>query len=163
VALPRSGIDHGLYRLLTRRWSEDRRTGHLASLAALDQNATLRLAQASFQTIDAKATGLLTHVSMMIAALGVVAPSIINSMVEGGIVFGEIGIYLLVAIASLRCIALFAPPFALRTQDDTEQWIRRELIIRQSLYGLANRATIWMTALVFVSLPVLYVWHPSVA
>jgi hypothetical protein len=156
-----SSRGNGLYRLLTRRWSEEQREGHLESLAKIEADAALRLARATFQTIDTKATGLLTHVSMMIAALGVVTPTIANSMTEGAIIFAEIACYLLIAVASLRCIALFAPTVQQAKTDDLPRWVQHELVLRQQLYNLANRATIWMTIFVFISLPVLFVWHPA--
>jgi hypothetical protein len=159
-----SVLDHRLYRFLTRGWGEDRRAGHLDRLAEIERAAELTLARAAFQSIDTKAAGLLTHVSMMIAALGVVAPTIASSDVEGAIIFGEIGLYLLIAVACLRCLALFAPGLARWTEpDELRAWLNRELVLRQGLYDLCNRATILLTVIVFISLPVLFVWHPEAA
>ena len=45
--------------------------------------------------------------------------------------------------------------------DDLPRWVQHELVLRQQLYSLANRATIWMTIFVFISLPILFVWHPA--
>ncbi|HVV93022.1 MAG TPA: hypothetical protein VHD15_06370 [Hyphomicrobiales bacterium] len=157
-----SRLDHRVYRFLTRRWSEEQRAGHLDRLAEIERDAEQMLARATFQTIDSKAAGLLTHVSMMIAALGVVAPAIVNADVEEAIIFAEIGLYLLIAIACLRCLALFAPAFAnWADRDELKSWLSRELVLRQGLYGLCNRATIVLTVVVFISLPVLFVWHPE--
>ncbi len=61
----------------------------------------------SFQLIDVKATGLLTHVSLMIAGLGLIAPLVADNQFEKGIVVAEIGVYLLVAVGCLRCLSVF--------------------------------------------------------
>jgi hypothetical protein len=158
------GLDHRIYRFLTRRWSEERRAGHLARLRDIEHDAEQQLARATFQSIDTKAAGLLTHVSMMIAALGVVGPTIANSDVEQAILFAEIALYLLIAVACLRCLALFAPSLGRWAEPgDLKAWLNRELVLRQGLYGLCNRATIMLTLAVFVSLPVLFAWHPEAA
>jgi hypothetical protein len=157
-----NGLDHRIYRFLTRTWSEDRRAGHLDRLSAIEQDATQQLARATFQTIDTKAAGLLTHVSMMIAALGVVAPTIAASVPEEAIIFAEIALYLLIAISCLRCLALFAPGLRMSIEhDELKTWLTRELVLRQGLYDFCNRATIVLTVIVFISLPVLFVWHPE--
>jgi hypothetical protein len=36
-----------------------------------------------------------------------------------------------------------------------------ELILRRELYGLCNRVTIYLTIVVFLLLPVLYVYKPE--
>ena len=39
--------------------------------------------------------------------------------------------------------------------------VRDELILRRELYMKCNRAAIFLTALIFVSLPILYFYAPS--
>ena len=58
-------------------------------------------AERTFASIDAKATGLLTHTSMMIAGLGLIAPLVADSDLEVGIVVSEIAVYLLIALGCL--------------------------------------------------------------
>ena len=65
-------------------------------------------AKARSRSIDAKATGLLTHVSMMIAGLGLVAPLVAQSDIELGMIIVEMAVYLLLAVGCLRCLSVFA-------------------------------------------------------
>ena len=73
----------------------------------MEKHESLSTASA-FPAIDAKATGLLTHVSMMIAGLGLVAPLVASSDLELGVIIVEMAVYLLIAIGSLRCLSVFA-------------------------------------------------------
>ena len=52
----------------------------------------------AFQTLDGKATGLLTHVGMMVAGLGLVAPLVSSSDVELGIIITEMAVLSLIHI-----------------------------------------------------------------
>ena len=40
--------------------------------------------------------------------------------------------------------------------------VRDELILRRELYSACNRATIFLTVLIFFSLPILYLYVPPV-
>src|SRR5271165_3079751 len=91
----RRAVDRSLYRTMTRGWSQDqvfRYTEHLA----VDGDGTLgpNPISRSFQILDAKAGGLLTHTSMMIAALGVSAPVVADNHFEQGVIVIEIMLYL---------------------------------------------------------------------
>jgi hypothetical protein len=115
----------------------------------------------TFASIDAKATGLLTHTSMMIAGLGLIAPLVADSHFEVGIVVAEIAVYLLIALGCLRCLSVFrAHEF---DGDDVQAIIHRELIIRAELYSLCIRVAIVFTIVVFVMLPFLYFWTEKAA
>jgi len=107
---------------------------------------------AAFQTLDTKASGLLTHVSMMIAGLGIVAPLLAQHRIEEVVIVSEIIVYLMIAIGCLRCLAV-------RTATELKgSNIERELIIKHELYRLCNQATIYFTILVFISFPIMLIW-----
>ena len=158
----RQDVDRVLLAFITRHWPEERHETYIDALrmrlAAHDETA---LAQSLFQVIDGRAGALLTHVSMMIAALGLCGPLIADNMVEEAVIFLEIGAYLVIAIGCLRCIASLLPHDLGDPSPDDAGALRRELILRQELYGLCNRGTIYLTLLVLISLPVLFVWTPT--
>jgi hypothetical protein len=107
---------------------------------------------AAFQTLDTKASGLLTHVSMMIAGLGIVAPLLAQHRVEEIVIVSEIIVYLLIAVGCLRCLSV-------RTVNQLKRpSIERELIIKHELYRLCNQATIYFTILVFISFPIMLIF-----
>lgn len=110
----------------------------------------------AFETIDAKASGTLTHVSMMIAALGLIAPIVAGHRLEELMVIVQIGVYLLVALGCLRCLSLFNSRDISGTPEQVSQQIVQELFVRRELYSICNRATIWLTLFVLVSIPVLW-------
>jgi hypothetical protein len=156
----RSSIDRVLAAVLVRKWSRERTDRYFDALTTLE-SADVTLARAAFADIDTKAGALLMHVSMMIAALGVCAPTIATNVVEEAVIFAEIAAYLLIATADLRCIASLAPSEEANEGEGLAAWLRRELVFRQELYALCNRSTIFLTLVVFVSLPVLLAWSPN--
>jgi predicted lysophospholipase L1 biosynthesis ABC-type transport system permease subunit len=113
----------------------------------------------AFQTIDTKATGLLTYVAMMIAGLGLVAPLVADNDIEIGIIIAEMTAYLLIAIGCLRCLSIFAGRDM--TGPDVELRLTRELLVRRELLALCNRASIILTAVVFVLLPFQFFYAPA--
>jgi hypothetical protein len=119
-------------------------------------------ASRTFASIDAKATGLLTHTSMMIAGLGLIAPLVADSHFEVGIVVAEIAIYLLIALGCLRCLSVFRA-HEFDVDDRVHAVIHRELIIRTELYSLCIRVAIVFTIVVFIMLPLLYFWTEKAA
>ena len=156
----RGPLDRLFFRLVTLGWSRGQINTYSARLH--HSNASLpRTVVRDFQTIDAKATGLLTHVALMIAGLGLVAPLVASSDFEVGVVIAEIAFYLLIAVGCLRCLAVF---HARELDGDAERLrsiAHNELIIRRELYGLCNRAAIVFTLLVFVLLPFLFFYRPE--
>jgi hypothetical protein len=148
-------IDRMIYSLVTRRLDGVTLAGYAE---AVEKQESLSTAPA-FQTIDAKATGLLTHVSMMIAGLGLVAPLVANSDIELGVIIVEMAAYLLIAVGCLRCLSLFAGHEI--TGADLEQRLVRELLIRRELLALCNRASIILSIVVFVLLPIQFLWNPG--
>jgi len=157
----RSALDRAFFALVTRGWDARKINGYEASLRKRD-NAMSAEASRTLGSIDAKATGLLTHTSMMIAGLGLIAPLVADNDIEVGIVVTEMAIYLLIALGCLRCLSVF------RTHEfsdaaDIHEIIHRELIIRSELYSFCIRAAIVFTIVVFMLLPVLYFWSPETA
>jgi hypothetical protein len=147
-------FDNALYALLTHNWSKARIKAYPQSLELQAKNTHGRSVEA-FQMIDTKAAGMLTHVSMMIAGLGITAPIVAQHPIEEAVIIGEICIYLLIAVGCLRCLSALSPS---DMQDDLQSSVSRELIIRQELYRFCNRLAIRFTVLVFFSLPIMLWW-----
>lgn len=148
-------IERFFYSLATRNLDD---AGIATYRTAVEKHESLSAASA-FPTIDAKATGLLTHTSMMIAGLGLVAPLVSNSDLELGIIITEMSIYLLLAIGCLRCLSVFAGHEM--HGEDLEQKFARELVIRRELFILCHRAAIIVTLIVFVLLPIQFLYNPG--
>jgi hypothetical protein len=116
---------------------------------------------AAFQTIDAKAAGVLTHVSMMIAGLGLCVPFLAQHPAEEGIIIAEIAIYLIIAVGCLRCLSLVRSFRHVERPDELERDMRRELVLRHELCQLCIRSSIFFTIVVLLSLPILWWWNPN--
>jgi len=156
----RSPLDRAFFALVTRGWDARKIENYEAGLRKRDQAMSAE-ATRTFAAIDAKATGLLTHTSMMIAGLGLIAPLVADNDLEVGIVVSEMAIYLLIALGCLRCLSAFQAHEMNNAGDRIQEIIQRELIIRSELYGFCIRAAIVFTMVVFVLLPVLYFWSPE--
>jgi hypothetical protein len=150
-----TALNRAIYSLVTRRLDKVAIAGYAEAVERQEKFASAP----AFQTIDAKATGLLTHVSMMIAGLGLVAPLVANSDIELGVIISEMAIYLLIAVGCLRCLSVFAGHELGGT--DLEVRLTRELLIRRELLALCNRASIIVTIAVFVLLPIQFFWNPG--
>jgi hypothetical protein len=151
-------MDRALYRAVTRDLRRDHVEKYVKHLAVDDEETVVpNVIGRGFQIIDTKASGLLTHTSMMIAALGVSAPVIANDYFEQGVIVVEIMLYLTVALGCLRCLSMFQNDLESPTQDEA----RDELILRHELFKLCNRAAISLTFLVLISLPLLYLYVPK--
>jgi hypothetical protein len=74
-------VDRILYQAITRGWPKERVARYTDHLA-VDGDGTLgpNPISRSFQILDSKAGGLLTHTSMMITALGVSAPVVADNI-----------------------------------------------------------------------------------
>jgi uncharacterized membrane protein len=151
-------VDRVLYRAFTRDWP-DGSVDQFVERLAVDENETMapNAIGREFQVIDNKAGGLLTHTSMMIAALGVSAPVVANKYFEQGVIVIEIMAYLLVALGCLRCLSTFQHAVGNRRYDAA----RDELILRYELFRWCNQAAITLTLVVFISLPLLYLYVPE--
>jgi hypothetical protein len=158
---PPSPLDRAFFALVTHGWDAHKIASYESTLRKRDKEMSAE-ASRTFASIDAKATGLLTHTSMMIAGLGLIAPLVADNHFEVGIVVAEIAIYLLIALGCLRCLSVFrAHEFDF--DDHVHTVIHRELIIRAELYSLCIRVAIVFTIVVFVMLPLLYFWTEKAA
>jgi len=155
-----SPIDRAFFALVTRGWNTRKIATYEANLRKRDKEMSAE-ALRTFGSIDAKATGLLTHTSMMIAGLGLIAPLVADSRFEVGVVVAEMAIYLLIALGCLRCLSVFHAHEFDSADNRMNEIIHREVIIRAELYSLCIRAAIMFTIVVFVLLPVLYFWTPE--
>jgi hypothetical protein len=150
-----------LYGAVTRGWARARIENYIEVLKVDDpQSAFPNVISRTFQLIDTKASGLLTHTSMMIAALGVAGHLVADDYVEDGVIVVEIMLYLLVAVACLRCMAIFNEHSVASDPALVTDAVRDELVLRRELYIASNRATIFLTVLIFISLPILYRYVP---
>jgi hypothetical protein len=155
-------VDRWLFGAVTHGWPPARIENYIEILKVDDpQSAFPNVISRTFQLIDTKASGLLTHTSMMIAALGVAGHLVAESYLEDGVIVVEIMLYLLVAIACLRCMAIFNEHSVADDPSLVSNAVRDELILRRELYSTCNRATIFLTVLIFFSLPILYLYVPS--
>ena len=156
----RGALDQALFTVITRSWGAKKVSDYETTLRQRDQMLSAE-ATHTFASIDTKATGLLTHTSMMIAGLGLLAPLVASNDLEIGIVVAEIGIYLLIALGCLRCLSVFRTHEFHGVDEHAQSIIQRELIIRTELYSICIRAAIVFTIIVFLTLPVLYFWTPE--
>jgi hypothetical protein len=156
-------MDRALFATVTRGWSRDLVAGYVDRLKVDDEESEHpTVIGRTFQIIDMKASGLLTHTSMMIAALGVSGPAVAESRFEQGVIIVEILLYLMVALGCLRCIAIFNEHAVPHGPGVVTDAVRNELILRRELYMLCNRVAIYLTMAIFVTLPVLYFIHPAI-
>ena len=153
----KSRFDNVLFGFFTRSWNAAKFEAYPRTLESHVKTSDGLVADA-FQMIDTKAAGMLTHVSMMIAGLGISAPLLAQHPIEEAVIVGEICVYLLIAVGCLRCLSIFAGrdfPVA-----DVEVRLTRELLIRRELLGLCNRFSIILTVVVFVLLPIQFFYAP---
>ena len=68
---PPSPLDRAFFALVTRGWNAHKIASYESTLRKRDKEMSAEAAH-TFASIDAKATGLLTHTSMMIAGLGLI-------------------------------------------------------------------------------------------
>lgn len=148
-------FDRPLLNAITRNWDEDAVKNYPERIRRHEESIPTPIAEA-LQNIDAKATGLLTHVSMMIAGLGLIAPLVANHRFEEVIIVCEMAVYLILAVGCLRCLTIFSPR-DIGTETGLTG-IGSELLLRRELYALCVRAAIIITILVVITLPVLYFW-----
>ena len=154
-----SPLDRAVFALITRGWDAGRIKNYEESSRRRGTAMSVD-APRTFASIDAKATGLLTHTSMMIAGLGLIAPLVADSDLEIGILSG-IAVYLLIALDCLRCISVFQPFEVGDAGEKIRELIHRELIIRSELYRLCIRSAIIFTIVVVAVLPIPYFYSPG--
>jgi hypothetical protein len=156
----RSPLDRMIFAFVTHGWDAQRIAQYEAALHERNKAMSAEVSH-TLSSIDAKATGLLTHTSMMIAGLGLIAPLVASNDIEVGIVVSEMGVYLLIALGCLRCLSVFRAHEFDGAVNAAQHIVHRELIIRSELYSLCIRSAIVFTIVVFLLLPVLYFWTPE--
>jgi predicted lysophospholipase L1 biosynthesis ABC-type transport system permease subunit len=150
---PLRAIDDFLYANVTRRWPKERIDSYTRRLKSTEADALLpEPAHRAFENLDSKSASLLTHVSMMIAAIGITATLVAETKLEQGFMIVQIMVYLLIAVICLRCSSLFRGATDENLPADE---LGRELILRRELYSLSNSISIYLTVLVLLTLPVL--------
>ena len=150
-------FDRHLRSALTRHWDDAARQNYSEHIRRHEESIPPPIATA-MQNIDAKATGLLTHVSMMIAGLGLIAPLVADHRTEEGVVVFEVAIYLVLAIGCLRCLSVFNPHKISGEMSGLSASLGDELLLRRELYAFCVRAAIVITTLIIVTLPAMYFW-----
>jgi hypothetical protein len=156
----RSVIDRALLAALTRGWDSAAIADYSNKMERRSASTPTHIENA-FQTLDIKATGLLTHTSMMIAGLGIVAPLVAQNAVEEAIVIFQIAIYLLIAVGCLRCLSVFGPRETDHAEADPSHHVGRELMLRQELYRVCNTFATAFSLFVFITLVALLFWSPG--
>jgi hypothetical protein len=92
--------------------------------------------------IDQKVSSLLTHVSVMIAALSMFSGTVITTGLAHYLMIFEIVIYVFVAIGLLRCIRLSGPELSL---GSVEENMANEVCFRRRFYQFLLDVTIVLT------------------
>ena len=118
-------FDRPLLNALTRNWDAGAIKDYSERVRRHEEAIPKPIA-ATFQDIDAKATGLLTHVSMMIAGLGLISPLVADHKLEEGVIVFEMAIYLLIAVGCLRCLTVFSPSELSTNKKDFARRISHE-------------------------------------
>ena len=149
---PKEALDRFLLKRFARDW-DDEKIGAFSKKISAEQKPLLpEAAQRTFENIDTKSASLLTHVSMMVAAIGITATFVAESKWEQAFMVFQIMLYLLIAIACLRCSSLFRGAM---DENLSPMEIGREVVLRREVYSFCNAASIYLTVLVLVMLPIL--------
>jgi hypothetical protein len=153
---PRDGIG-ALLAAWSNRWDAATVDTFARSLENREADEN-KASTAALQVLDAKSSGLLTHVSMMIAGLGICAPLLAQHRTEEIVIVLEIVVYLLIALGCLRCLSVVRTLADTRSNTSAKLRVQRELIIKHELYRLCNKASIYFTIVVFISFPIMLMW-----
>lgn len=147
-------LDDFLYRRVTHAWPDTKVASYTERIVAGHDAASIPpVVRRQFELIDGKASTLLVHSSMMVAAIGIIATLLAEDKLQQGIMTFEIMLFLVVSIVCLRCSSLFREP----TEGGSADAVHRELILRREMMVSSNTVTIYLTILVLLTLPfVLY-------
>ncbi len=100
------------------------------------------------RSIDAKSSGLLTHISVMFVVLGFLAAEVDNTLLQVLLTL-EFVAYIFAAMMLLRCLDMTGPP--LKDLPDNSADIRRvqarEAFLRKTIYFRVLRLVYVLTAL----------------
>ena len=100
------------------------------------------------RSIDAKSSGLLTHISVMFVVLGFLASSVDNFLLRL-LLTVEFLAYILAAMVLLRCLDMTGPPFNDLPDDPAalREVQAREALLRKTIYVRVLRLVYVLTAL----------------
>jgi hypothetical protein len=151
-------VDAIVCRRLTRGWTQARRHQYLANLRfTRGEESEQQALRSALDQMDTKASGTLTHISMMIAAMGVTAISeIVDHDSERFVCYVTIGFYLVLAVMCLRCMSVFGSGAMTGDTNRLLEYLLDESIYRRELYTLANSGTTVLTGLVLVLIYIFY-------
>jgi predicted lysophospholipase L1 biosynthesis ABC-type transport system permease subunit len=145
-------LDDFLYARVTHAWPDTKVATYTDRvLAGHDETLIPAVVRRHFEVIDGKAATLLVHSSMMVAAIGIIATLLASDRFQQAIMTGEIMMFLGVSIICLRCTSLFRE---VTEGELSGASIHHELILRRELFIFCNTATIYLTILVLLTLPV---------
>lgn len=98
------------------------------------------------EMLDGKSSALLSHVSVIIAAIAL-SLGVVNFPFVKFLLVVELSLYVLVALCALRCLNFLGPPNMDGFEDvcRLEKIMLRECTIRRHVYYLCLRATVWLT------------------
>jgi len=125
-----------------------------------------RQAAGDLASIDTKTGPLLSHVSLMIAALAVLLSSTKLSLWKQIFFMSEIAVYLIVAICCLRCIALSKIGTAveayslLKDDGSMSREVIEEAVIKIHVFAFANALALYVTLLLLLTTPLVLVLLP---
>jgi len=103
-----------------------------------------------FSAIDTKTAALLTHISILIAAVSIFYSNAVNESFYRILLGFELLCYLCATIVCLRCIRLSIPPLNEPDNHKTSAFI--EIVKRRSMLTLASDMTICATLALIVIL-----------
>ena len=100
------------------------------------------------RSIDAKSSGLLTHISVMFVVLGFLASDVDNMFLRS-LLTAEFIAYIFAAMVLLRCLDMTGPPLNDLPQDATELRAVQasEALLRKTIYVRVLRLVYVLTAL----------------
>tara|TARA_R110002126_G_scaffold51760_2_gene141392 strand:+ start:26986 stop:27447 length:462 start_codon:yes stop_codon:yes gene_type:complete len=116
------------------------------------EHQDLKLGAAIFRymdDLDTKSSALLTHVSMLIAAVSIML-SVYDDEISRSFLLIEAAAYVYIATGLLRCVSIINPH-----NTDLESYREdtlREVVIRVSVYRKARTFTIFVTVAFFLSI-----------
>jgi len=141
---PRARADRALARLF-RLSSQEERAFEAQRTALENREHFLH----DMSILDAKSSALLTHVSIMLAAIAVLlAP---NEPVWKWIFTAELVLFSLAGVLLLRCVDILGPPFRRVPADGgIEEYYRAEVQLRRAIFQGTIRAVRFLTVCLIV-------------
>jgi hypothetical protein len=117
--------------------------------------STFEFSRQEIAFIDAKASAVLTHVSVMVATAGILMSYVAQSALERTIMVSELALYLLIAVLCIRCI--MHPPNwqADLSHPEVLREINGEVLYLRRLVYFCSAFTVTVTMILMVTVPIL--------